>query len=159
MELPLEQFPTNRRMPDGHLGWCFECFKLRTYQRPKEQPKVEPIEVIASVEEPKPKRRRVATLTPEERKRRQAEASRRWKEQNRERCREQALAYYYKNKDNEEWRAHRKEAEKRYRSTEKYKEGHRRRNIAYYHAHKEKWVEYNRRKKERSAAGLSEALI
>lgn len=28
-ELPIEMFPTNRRMPDGHLGWCFDCFKLR----------------------------------------------------------------------------------------------------------------------------------
>lgn len=31
-ELPLEQFPTNRRMPDGHLGWCYECFALREYK-------------------------------------------------------------------------------------------------------------------------------
>lgn len=157
----MEQFPTNRRMPDGHLGWCFECFKLRTYQRPKKQPKVEPVEVIVPVEEPKPKRRggRVATLTPEERKRRDRESVRRWKERNREKCRATALAYYYKNKDNEEWRAHRKEVEKRYRSTEKYREGKNRRNRAYYLANKERWREYNRKRKELAAAGLSEALI
>lgn len=27
--LPIEQFPTNRRMLDGHLGWCFDCWKMR----------------------------------------------------------------------------------------------------------------------------------
>lgn len=33
-ELPLDRFPQNRRMPDGHLGWCFDCFKHREYIRP-----------------------------------------------------------------------------------------------------------------------------
>lgn len=25
----IESFPPNRRMPDGHLGWCMDCFKKR----------------------------------------------------------------------------------------------------------------------------------
>lgn len=28
--LPIEQFPTNRGMADGHLGKCFECWPLFT---------------------------------------------------------------------------------------------------------------------------------
>lgn len=29
-ELPLESFPTNRGMKDGHLGKCFECWAMFT---------------------------------------------------------------------------------------------------------------------------------
>lgn len=29
-ELPLESFPTNRGMKDGHLGKCFECWAMLT---------------------------------------------------------------------------------------------------------------------------------
>lgn len=28
-EFTLDHFPPNRRMPDGHLNWCFECFEHR----------------------------------------------------------------------------------------------------------------------------------
>lgn len=25
----IDDFPRNRRMPDGHLGWCMDCFEKR----------------------------------------------------------------------------------------------------------------------------------
>lgn len=73
-ELPLESFPTNRGMKDGHLGKCFECWAMFTSdkvrvlamaERKQVEPKVvelEPIEI-----EPIPK---VVELEPLDKKER-----------------------------------------------------------------------------------------
>lgn len=124
-ELPIEQFPENRRMPDGHLGWCFECFALRTWK--PQQHQIEPVaeeptpeEQPAPVEPPKPKR------SPKEIRRRNRS------EESKERNRIRARQYYYEHRDrcianqkryrqSERGRQLRNEHMRQYRKTEKYK--------------------------------------
>lgn len=67
-ELPLESFPTNRGMKDGHLGKCFECWAMFTSDKVRvlamaERKQVEPktvelepieIELIPKVVDDKP---------------------------------------------------------------------------------------------------------
>lgn len=54
-ELPLDMFPTNQGMPDGHLGKCFECWAMFTSdkmrvlamaERKQVEPKVVELETI-----------------------------------------------------------------------------------------------------------------
>lgn len=123
-ELPISQFPENRRMPDGHLGWCFECFALRTC-KPK-QPQIEPVaeepmpeEHPAPVEPPKPKRspkeihRRNRS---EEYKERNRLNARRYYWEHRERC----IANQRRYRQTEQGRQRKAESMRAYRKTEKY---------------------------------------
>lgn len=34
----IDDFPRNRRMPDGHLGWCMDCFRFRGLPHAVEKP-------------------------------------------------------------------------------------------------------------------------
>lgn len=123
-DFPLENFPTNRRMPDGHLGWCFECFALRTW-KPK-QSQTEPVaekstpeEKPAPAESPKPKRslkeihRRNRS---EEYKERNRLYSRRYYWEHREQCIETQKRY----RQTKQGRLRKAESMRRYRKTEKY---------------------------------------
>lgn len=88
-ELPLEEFPTNRRKADGHLDVCFSCFRAKTDGRSK--------------------------LTPEQRKEKQREYHRKYRalhpyteEQKTQRRMKQLERYYRKKADPE---AHEKQKE------------------------------------------------
>lgn len=138
-ELPIELFPTNRRMPDGHLGWCKECFALRTYHppTPAPSPEIEPVEVCSPkwlpepqptqetkpVQAPMPERPRrrgpKPKFTPEERKERARLCRRRNYWANRERKIAQVKAYYEKHKGSEEYRERNRMNAKKYRESEK----------------------------------------
>ncbi|MBR4968919.1 MAG: hypothetical protein IKY57_02030 [Alistipes sp.] len=123
-ELPIEQFPENRRMPDGHLGWCFECFALRTWK-----PKQHQIEPVA--EEPTPEEQ-PAPVEPSKPKR-SPKVIRRYKrsEESKERNRIRARQYYYEHRERcianqrryrqtEQGRKRKAEHMRAYRKTEKY---------------------------------------
>lgn len=101
-EKPLDQFPTNRGMKDGHLGWCFECFAQRHkfYHYPTEvapQPR----------EEHRGRPRTRVGSTPEEcaeleRKREYAKYfHRRNKQKYLERTRARSRRYYWANREKE----------------------------------------------------------
>ena len=113
-ELPISQFPTNRGMPDGHLGWCFECFKFRTWETILKERKRE-----TPAEPPKSKVTKAISL-------------RNRSEEAKEQSRSYALRYYYEHREerlayqnryakSERGKQLRREFEKRYTKTEKYK--------------------------------------
>ena len=117
-EKPLDQFPTNRRMPDGHLGWCMECFVLRSLMRKptKDEATDETTEETeaqsaeAKQSAPVLVKKTKTKLTPEERRRREAERKRKWYRANAEEIRKKrraySLEYYWKNR--EKYREYRK---------------------------------------------------
>lgn len=65
---PLDQFPINRGMADGHLGRCFECFALRD----------KPVVVKPQEEAHPTKYQRKTKVTDEERRRKAAERKKRY---------------------------------------------------------------------------------
>ena len=124
-ELPISQFPTNRRMPDGHLGWCFECFKLRTW-KPK-QHRIEPVAEESTPKEqpapagpPKPKRSPKEIFRrnrSEEAKERNRLNARRYYWEHREQC----IVNQKRYRQTERGKQLRAEYARAYRKTEKYK--------------------------------------
>ena len=122
-ELPIERFPENRRMHDGHLGWCFECFALRTLEGRLKAKKheIQPVEVTPiQKEQSKPKRspkeiRR--SNRSEETKERNRIYSRKYYHEHREQCRERERCY----RQSERGRQRKAERMREYRKTERYK--------------------------------------
>lgn len=120
-ELPLAQFPTNKRMPDGHLGWCFECFRLRVYARPTNP---EPEQLPPPIaEEAVPDRVELAKAR---------ERKRKWYQDHKEEAKQYALkwrktergraytkAYMAAYQKKEKWRAYKREWQRRKRAEEK----------------------------------------
>ena len=112
---PLDQFPINRGMADGHLGRCFECFALRD----------KPVVVKPQEEVHQTKYKRKTKVTDEERRRKAAERKKRYYHAHKEAVLARQRAYqrkYYQN-HREEYRIRRK---------------------AYGEAHKEEIAEYMR---------------
>lgn len=160
-KLPIDMFPTNRRMKDGHLGWCFDCFALRTPPKRyptievEQEPTIEPIEVFSPQEAvPKKKRGRKPKYTPEESHRRKLEMTRRWTQEHREYVRQYAAAVYAQKKLDEEFLRKRREQQRKYRESDKGRATAKRSRHAYYLANKEKWVVYTRMAKEKRLKSL-----
>lgn len=121
-KLPIEMFPTNRRMKDGHLGWCFECFKLRGTEDGRR---------IAT---PKAKRKKVLS---EEVKARRKAYIKSWREANIDRVRDYERAYYHKKKTSESFQEKRKVYQKEYRQRPDVKPRISAIHAAYYQRNKE----------------------
>lgn len=119
-ELPIERFPENRRMPDGHLGWCFECFALRTLEGRLKAKKheIQPVEVTPiPKEQSKPPKEIRRSNRSEEAKERNRIYSRKYYHEHREQCRERERCY----RQSERGRQRKAERMREYRKTEKYK--------------------------------------
>lgn len=121
-ELPIEKFPTNRRMKDGHLGWCFECFKLRGTEDGRR---------IAT-----PKGKRKKELSEEAKARRKAYIKS-WREVNIDRVRGYANEYYHRKKTTEIFKEKRKAYQKAYRQRPDVKPRISAIHAAYYQRNKE----------------------
>lgn len=130
--LPIDRFPENRRMPDGHLGWCYDCFKLRTSTRMK---KVAPALVPATTPK-QPKKR--CRFTDEERRIRKRAYQREWCAKNRERRRETNRAYYAAHKEDAEWQEARKTYQAMYRHSDRGRLNRKKAMQRYYAANREK---------------------
>lgn len=156
-EKPLDQFPTNRGMKDGHLGWCFECFAHRHkfYHYPTE---VEP----QQREERRGRPKRIVLKTPEERKKRRRELAKvryhRRKEDPafRECRRESSRKHYWLHRErnlerHRKWVENNLEWAKRYHHDYylRHKEELAAKRKTYYEANKEKFKEWNRLNYER----------
>lgn len=102
-ELPIDMFPTNRRMKDGHLGWCFDCFKLRGTEAGREYFKQKETEKAARLERKKEQRRR-------------------WARENAEKMREYAKKWHREHYVDPAFREKRKEYMKEYRQRPEAKE-------------------------------------
>lgn len=120
--LSIEMFPTNRRMKDGHLGWCFECFKLRGTEDGRR---------IAT-----PKAKRKKELSEEAKARRKAYIKS-WREANIDRVRGYANEYYHRNKTTEIFKEKRKTYQKAYRQRPDVKPRISAIHAAYYQRNKE----------------------
>lgn len=120
--LQIDKFPTNRRMKDGHLGWCFECFKLRGTEDGRR---------IAA-----PKAKRKKELSEEAKAKRKAYLKS-WKEANIDRVRDYERAYYLKKKTSESFQEKRKVYQKTYRQRPDVKARISAIHAAYYQRHKE----------------------
>lgn len=128
-ELPIERFPENRRMPDGHLGWCFECFALRTLEGRLKAKKheIQPVEVTPiPKEQPQTKEQSKPKRSPKEIRRRNR--SEEYKERNRLNARryywehrEQCIANQKRYRQTEQGRQRKAESMREYRKTERYK--------------------------------------
>lgn len=170
-ELSIAHFPLNRRMPDGHLGWCFDCFSMRTPPKREQEieptieveqePTIEPIEVFSPREAvspqevvPKKKRGRKPKYTPEESHRRKLEMTRRWTQEHREYVREYAATVYAQKKLDEEFMRKRREQQRKYRESDRGRATAKRSRRAYYLANKEKWVVYKQMAKEKRLKSL-----
>lgn len=178
-ELPLESFPTNRGMKDGHLGKCFECWAMFTSDKVRvlamaERKQVEPkvVELVPIEVEPIPKVVDNKPLDKKERARLRArERYRRMKadpvryEAFKAKHREQALRAYHNRteeqikRDNErckKWQTEnhekRRQAVKKWRENnrEKYNEGMRR----WRDEHPDRVIEYQIRYMERKLEKL-----
>ena len=142
-ELPLDMFPTNRGMADGHLGKCFACWKLFT----------------------EPKTRIQLGKERHEKQMQDLERAEQRKEQRKEKLRKQARERYRKRteeqrvRDNElkrKWRAenpdkHRKAVNRwRDKNYERYSEYQRK----WREEHREEVLKYRIRTRERQLAKL-----
>lgn len=178
-ELPLESFPTNRGMKDGHLGKCFECWAMFTSdkmrvlamaERKQVEPKVvelEPIEIepIPKVVDDKPldKMERERRKKREYYKRLKADPVR--YEAYKAKHREQALRAYHNRTEeqakrdkerNKKWQA--ENPEKMRQAVRRWRDDNREQYRAYLrkwkNEHPEKIIEYKIRSLERQLEKL-----
>lgn len=138
-ELPIEMFPTNRRMKDGHLGWCFECFKHRSSEAGREYFKQKEAVKAARLERKKEQRRR-------------------WARENAEKMREYAKNWHAKKKQDPAYKERRTEYMKEYRQRPEAKAKAKATHAAYYARNAEEMRrqgrENYRKRKEKEAKGL-----
>ena len=100
--LPIERFPENRRMPDGHLDWCLDCWKFRgTAEYHKQQAELK----LQREEERKAKREK------------QKAYKRAWREKNREKVATYQREYHQTRKGEEAYQEARKISTEKYRKS------------------------------------------
>lgn len=168
-ELPLDEFPTNRGMADGHLGKCFKCWAKFTLdknrvlamagrkQEQKEEPKPNP---KPKVVEKKPKVKKTRNRYEYNRawylahKEEHKESMRKYRnsEKGRETTRRSQREWYENLKKNpEKYRAYivAQNERKRKRTalmTDEQRAAKNAKLKAYYQANKERWQKYNKPK-------------
>ena len=169
-ELPLDEFPINRGMADGHLGKCFKCWAKFTLdknrvlamagrkQEQKEEPKPNPKPKVVEPKKPKIKKTRNryeynrAWYLAHKEEHKESTRKYRNSEKGRETTRRSQREWYENLKKNpEKYRAYivAQNERKRKRSalmTDEQRAAKNAKLKAYYQANKERWQKYNKPK-------------